>query len=209
MRVKVCGITQEEQLLQLPGAGVSFAGFIFYPKSPRYALRHMTTSQIKKENTLNKVGVFVNASVDEILQMVDECRLHMVQLHGDETPKFCEKIADYISVVKAFRFSETDNIGYRIQEYMEYCDMFMLDTEGVGYGGTGKKLNLEKLHNVPIGKPYFLSGMIEPGDAERLNEFALRPEAKALFAIDISTKFELMTGVKNIPLIKEFTQQLK
>jgi phosphoribosylanthranilate isomerase len=169
----------------------------------------MTTSQIKKENTLNKVGVFVNASVDEILQMVDECRLHMVQLHGDETPKFCEKIADYISVVKAFRFSETDNIGYRIQEYMEYCDMFMLDTEGVGYGGTGKKLNLEKLHNVPIGKPYFLSGMIEPGDAERLNEFALRPEAKALFAIDISTKFELMPGVKNIPLIKEFTQQLK
>lgn len=209
MRVKVCGITQEEQLQQLPAAGVSFAGFIFYPKSPRYVLRHMTTSQIKKENTLNKVGVFVNASADEILQMVDECRLHMVQLHGDETPKFCEKIADYISVVKAFRFSETDNIGYRIQEYMEYCDMFMLDTEGVGYGGTGKKLNLERLYNVPVGKPYFLSGMIEPGDAKLLNEFVLRPEAKALFAVDISTKFELLPGIKDISLIKQFTQQLK
>ncbi len=209
MRVKVCGITQEELLQQLPAAGVSFAGFIFYPKSPRYVLRYMTTSQIKKENTLNKVGVFVNASVDEILQMVDECRLHMVQLHGDETPKFCEKIADYISVVKAFRFSETDNIGYRIQEYMEYCDMFMLDTEGVGYGGTGKKLNLEKLHNVAIGKPYFLSGMIEPGDAPALNEFILRPEAKALFAVDINTKFEQMPGIKDISLIKKFTQQLK
>lgn len=209
MRVKVCGITQEEQLQLLPAAGVSFAGFIFYPKSPRYVLRHMTTSQIKKENTLNKVGVFVNASADEILQMVDECRLHMVQLHGDETPKFCEKIADYISVVKAFRFSETDNIGYRIQEYMEYCDMFMLDTEGVGYGGTGKKLNLERLYNVPVGKPYFLSGMIEPGDAKLLNEFVLRPEAKALFAVDISTKFELLPGIKDISLIKQFTQQLK
>ena len=172
MRVKVCGITQEEQLLRLPAAGVSFAGFIFYPKSPRYVLRHMTTSQIKKENTINKVGVFVNASVDEVLQMVDECRLHMVQLHGDETPKYCEKIADYISVVKAFRFSETDNIGYRIQEYMSYCDMFMFDTEGVGYGGTGKKFNLKKLHGVTVGKPYFLSGMIEPTDAAALNEFA-------------------------------------
>ena len=209
MRVKVCGITQEEQLLQLPGAGVSFAGFIFYPKSPRYALRTMTTGQIKKENKLNKVGVFVNASVEEVLQMVDECRLHMVQLHGDETPKFCEKIADYISVVKAFRFSETDNIGYRIQEYMDYCDMFMFDTEGVGYGGTGKKFNVEKLHNVAVGKPYFLSGMIEPGDAERLNAFAQLPEAKALFAIDISTKFEVMPGIKDINLIKQFTQQLK
>lgn len=209
MRVKVCGITQEEQLLQLPGAGVSFAGFIFYPKSPRYVLRHMTTNQIKKENTINKVGVFVNASVDEVLQMVDECRLHMVQLHGDETPKYCEKIADYISVVKAFRFSETDNIGYRIQEYMSYCDMFMFDTEGVGYGGTGKKFNLEKLHGVTVGKPYFLSGMIEPGDAAALNEFALRPEAKALFAVDISTKFELMPGIKDMNLIKKFTEQLK
>ncbi len=209
MRVKVCGITQEEQLLQLPGAGVSFAGFIFYPKSPRYVLRHMTTSQIKKENTLNKVGVFVNAAVDEVLQMVDECRLHMVQLHGDETPKYCEKIADYISVVKAFRFSETDNIGYRIQEYMSYCDMFMFDTEGVGYGGTGKKFNMEKLHDVTVGKPYFLSGIIEPGDAEKLNEFAQRPEAKALFAIDIGTKFELMPGIKDIKQIKKFTEQLK
>jgi len=209
MRVKVCGITQEEQLAQLPDAGVSFAGFIFYPKSPRYVLRHMTTNQIKKENKLNKVGVFVNASVEEVLHMVDECRLHMVQLHGDETPKFCEKIADYISVVKAFRFSETDNIGYRVQEYMDYCDMFMLDTEGVGYGGTGKKLNLDKLHGITIGKPYFLSGMIEPGDAETLNEFSQRPEAKALFAIDISTKFELMPGIKDIELIKKFTQQLK
>jgi phosphoribosylanthranilate isomerase len=209
MRVKVCGIIQEEQLEQLPAAGVSFAGFIFYPKSPRYVLRHMTTSQIKKENKLNKVGIFVNASVEEVLHMVDECRLHMVQLHGDETPKFCEKIADYISVVKAFRFSETDNIGYRIQEYMDYCDMFMLDTEGVGYGGTGKKLNLEKLKGVTIGKPYFLSGMIEPGDAEKLNEFSQRPEAKALFSIDISTKFEVMPGIKDIELIKKFTQQLK
>lgn len=209
MRVKVCGITQEEQLKELPRAGVSFAGFIFYPKSPRYVLRHMTTSQIKKENAINKVGVFVNASVDEVLQMVDECRLHMVQLHGDETPKFCEKIADYISVVKAFRFSETDNIGYRIQEYMQYCDMFMFDTEGVGYGGTGKKLNLEKLNGVTVGKPYFLSGMIEPEDAPALNEFAQLPEAKALFAIDLASKFESSIGIKNIELIKNFTQQLK
>ena len=209
MRVKVCGITQEEQLLQLPDAGVSFAGFIFYPKSPRYVLRYMTTSQIKKENKLNKVGVFVNASVDEVLQMVDECRLHMVQLHGDETPKFCEKIADYISVVKAFRFSETDNVGYRIQEYMDYCDMFMFDTEGVGYGGTGKKFNLEKLHGVAVGKPYFLSGIIEPSDAARLNTFAQLPEAKALFAIDINTKFEVLPGIKNIEMIKAFTKLLK
>ncbi len=150
MRVKVCGITQEEQLVQLPDAGATFAGFIFYPKSPRYVLRHLTTNQIRKENNINKVGVFVNAAVEDVLHMVDECRLHMVQLHGDETPKYCEKIADYISVVKAFRVSDTDNIGWRIREYMDVCDMFMFDTEGAGYGGTGKKFNWEKLHDVMI-----------------------------------------------------------
>ncbi|MGG9972237.1 phosphoribosylanthranilate isomerase [Ferruginibacter sp. SUN002] len=208
MRVKVCGITDAEQLQELPEVGATFAGFIFYPKSPRYVLRHMTTNQIKKENNMNKVGVFVNASTEEVLQMVDECRLHMVQLHGDETPKYCEKIADYISVVKAFRLSETDNIGYRIQEYMNVCDMFMFDTEGAGYGGTGKKFDWAQLKGTQVGKPYFLSGGIEPGDADKLRAFKETPEAKALFAVDINTKFEIATGVKDMALIKKFTEQL-
>lgn len=209
MRVKVCGITQEEQLVKLQEIGATFAGLIFYPKSPRYVLRHMTTSQIKKENNVNKVGVFVNASVEEVLQMVDECRLHMVQLHGDETPRYCEKIADYISVVKAFRISPTDNISWRIKEFMNVCDMFMFDTEGAGYGGTGKKFDWNKLKDVVVGKPYFLSGGIEPGDVQRLKEFEKRPEAKALFAIDINSRFEVVPGVKDLDLIKKFIQDFK
>jgi len=140
--------------------------------------------------------------------MVDECRLHMVQLHGDETPRYCEKIADYISVVKAFRLSDKDNIVWRIQEYMDVCDMFMFDTEGAGYGGTGKKFELERLHNVAIGKPYFLSGGIEPADVEKLHTFATLPEAKALFAIDINTKFEQVPGIKDINTIKEFIKKV-
>ena len=208
MRVKVCGITQVEQLSILPELGAAFAGLIFYPKSPRYVLRHMITSQIKKEGNTNKVGVFVNASIEEVLQMVDECRLHMVQLHGDETPHYCEKLADYISVVKAFRISETDNVSWRIKEYKDVCDMFMFDTEGAGYGGTGKKFNWDTLKDVVIGKPYFLSGGIEPVDVEKLKEFETRPEAKALFAIDINSKFEILPGVKDTGLIKKFTNQL-
>ena len=209
MRVKVCGITEEEQLKKLGEIGATFAGLIYYPKSPRYALRHMTTSQIKKENSINKVGVFVNASVDEVLHIVDECRLHMVQLHGDESPKYCEKIADYISVVKAFRVSESDSIGWRIQEYMGVCDMFLFDTEGAGYGGTGKKFNWDKLKNVQVGKPYFLSGGIEPADADRLKDFAAQPEAKALFAVDINSKFEITPGQKDMEKVKNFIQALQ
>ena len=128
MRVKVCGMTLPEQVEELSTMGITFAGFIFYPKSPRYVFKGLTTSHIRKMNNINKVGVFVNASIEEVLHMVDECRLHMVQLHGDETPKYCEKIADYVSVVKAFRISENDNIEWMVKPYMDMCDMFMFDT---------------------------------------------------------------------------------
>lgn len=208
MRVKVCGITQEEQFTKLHSIGATFGGLIFYQRSQRYVLRHMTTSQIKKENHINKVGVFVNAAIEDVLQMVDECRLHMVQLHGDESPRYCEKIADYISVVKAFRISETDNIGWRVKEYMDVCDMFLFDTEGAGYGGTGKKFDWDKLKDVQVGKPYFLSGGIEPADVERLKEFGQSPAGKGLFAVDINSKFEVSPGVKDLNKVQKFIQEL-
>jgi phosphoribosylanthranilate isomerase len=209
MRVKVCGMTQMEQVEQLPGLGATFAGFIFYPKSPRYVFRHLTTTDLRRENNINKVGVFVNASVDEVLLMVDECRLHMVQLHGDETPRQCEKIADYVSVVKAFRVSENDNIEWMIRPYMEVCDMFMFDTMGAGYGGTGKKFNWSMLQDLTVGKPFFLSGGIEPGDESSLLSFAQEPVGKALFAVDINSKFEISPGVKDMEKVAAFIKGLQ
>ncbi|GAO43479.1 phosphoribosylanthranilate isomerase [Flavihumibacter petaseus] len=208
MRVKVCGMTQLAQVDRLESLGATFAGFIFYPKSPRYVLRYMTTTQLKKENNINKVGVFVNAGIEEVLQMVDECRLHMVQLHGDETPKYCEKIADYVSVVKAFRLSENDSISWMTRPYMECCDMFLFDTMGVGYGGTGKKFDWKILKDEHIGKPFFLSGGIEPGDEESLITFSKQPEAKGLFAIDINSRFETSPGVKDLEKVGTFIKNL-
>lgn len=208
MRIKVCGMTQMEQVEQLGEMGVTFAGFIFYPKSPRYVFKNITTTQIRRENNVNKVGVFVNASVEEVLHMVDECRLHMVQLHGDETPKYCEKIADYVSVVKAFRLSENDDINWMIRPYMDVCDMFMFDTMGAGYGGTGKKFDWTMLKDATVGKPFFLSGGIEPGDEENLEAFAKEPVAKALFAVDINSKFEISPGIKDIEKVRKFVDKL-
>lgn len=208
-RIKVCGMTLPEQVEQLEALGVTFSGFIFYPKSPRYVFKHMTTSQIKKIKGINKVGVFVNTPMDEVLHIVDECGLHMVQLHGDETPLYCEKLANYISVVKAFRLSENDAVDWLIRPYMDSCDMFMFDTMGAGYGGTGKKFDWAQLSNIEIGKPFFLSGGIEPGDGERLKEFACRPVAKALFALDINSKFEINLGVKDMEKVKQFVEKWK
>jgi phosphoribosylanthranilate isomerase len=209
MRIKVCGMTQPEQVAELAEMGITFAGFIFYPKSPRYVFKHMTTAQIKKENNINKVGVFVNASIEDVLHMVDECRLSMVQLHGDETAKYCEKIADYVSVVKAFRLSDNDSVDYMVRSYMDVCDMFMFDTMGAGYGGTGKKFDWNLLTNVRVGKPFFLSGGIQPGDGEALKAFAQTNVGKGLFAIDINSNFETSPGVKNMQLIRNFMKEME
>jgi phosphoribosylanthranilate isomerase len=207
-RIKVCGMTQAAQVDQLASIGVTFAGFIFYARSPRYVFRHLTINELKNEKNINKVGVFVNTPIDEVLHMVDDCRLHMVQLHGDETPRYCEKLADYVSVVKAFRLSDNDNIEYMTRPFMDVCDMFMFDTMGAGYGGTGKKFDWNVLKGRPVGKPFFLSGGIQEDDVDDLRAFSNEPVANALFAIDINSRFEISPGIKDMPKIKKFVQQL-
>lgn len=211
MRIKVCGMTSAGQVLQLDDMGVEFAGFIFYPKSPRYVYKFMLRQEIKKikGRGINKVGVFVNAPVEEVLQAVDDCGLYLVQLHGDETPKYCEKIADYVTVVKAFRLRENENVLWKVKDYRDIADMFLFDTDGAGYGGTGRKFDWKMLQGLNIGKPFFLSGGIEPGDTDKLKEFVKDPVAKDLFSIDVNSKFEISPGIKDMNKIKDFITAIK
>lgn len=211
MRIKVCGMTSTEQVMQLDTMGVEFAGFIFYPKSPRYVLKHMSRPEIKKikGQHINKVGVFVNTPVEELLQIVDDCGLHLVQLHGDETPKYCEKVADYVGVIKAFRLREDDQVLWKIKDYQEIADMFLFDTDGMGYGGTGKKFNWSMLKGLNINKPFFLSGGIAPADVDELASFVKDTVAKDLFSIDVNSKFEITPGLKDMQTVEKFVKAIK
>ncbi|HVZ57287.1 MAG TPA: phosphoribosylanthranilate isomerase [Chitinophagaceae bacterium] len=210
MRLKVCGMTLPEQVNALDDLGVDLAGFIFYPKSPRYIGHKISPEKMKQiRGRIAKVGVFVNAGYDELMRTVETYRLDMVQLHGDETPKYCEKIADYISVIKAFRLSDNDNIDYMIRPYQDVCDLFMFDTMGAGYGGTGKKFSWDVLQPIQVKKPFFLSGGIEPDDVKALREFFREPVARDLFAVDINSRFEIGAGVKNMELVAQFVNELK
>jgi phosphoribosylanthranilate isomerase len=220
MKVKVCGMTTMDQLHQLEDIGVDFAGFIFYPKSPRFVNKQgLTGSDVKKAKLrLYKVGVFVDASYDEVMRQVDEFGLDMVQLHGRETPYECSKIADYIHVIKAFRFMENDHVEWMIKDYYSDADMFLFDT-GVPvskderentmlYGGTGRKFNWNRLKGLSIRKPFFLSGGIEPVDAQLVKEFMKEPVAKDLFVVDINSRFELAPGIKDMEKVKLFINEL-
>ncbi len=202
-------MTQLDQVRKLDEMGVDFAGFIFYPKSPRYVGKQIRGEQMKKAKLrIGKVGVFVNPVYEDAMRTVDEYGLDMIQLHGDENPRLCEQLANYVTVIKVFRVGENDPLDWLMRPYMESTDMFLFDTLGVGYGGTGKKFNWELLKGTALDKLYFLSGGIEPEDVDKLNAFSLEPVAKKMFSIDINSKFELSAGIKDLAKIQTFLQSL-
>jgi len=214
MRLKVCGLTSIEQMHQIGDLDVQFAGMIFYHKSPRFILKHLKGVDVKKEKfKAYKVGVFVNATYDEVMNHIDNFGLDMVQLHGNETPYQCERIANYIQVIKAFRITEYDHVEWKIKDYYGDADMYLFDSgitaDGEGaYGGTGRKFNWNRLAGMNINKPFFLSGGIGPEDAVDIKAFKKDVVAKDLFALDVNSKFELSPGVKDLQLIKNFKQAL-
>lgn len=202
-------MTSIAQIRQLEEMGVDFAGLIFYPKSPRYVVKMgLDPSSLKKANLkINRVGVFVNEPEESLLQLVDEWRLDMVQLHGDESPRYCERISNHINTIKAFRINADQHIPYKVYPFEEAADMYLFDTLSKLYGGSGEQFDWELLRMANIRKPYLLSGGIGPDDAGKIREFVA--EEKNLFAIDLNSKFESSPGVKNMEILKPFVQELK
>lgn len=209
MRLKVCGMTKIDQLKELENMGVDFAGLIFYDRSPRYVMKFGLTPEILKKEKLgiNRVGVFVNETVDQVLRIVDEWKLHMVQLHGDESPRYCEQISNHITTIKAFRIGEDDNVSYKTFPFVENTDLFLFDTKAKQYGGTGEQFDWSLLKKQSIPKPYFLSGGIGPDDVEKIKEFC--STERKVFSLDVNSVFELSPGIKDMKKVKAFNESIK
>lgn len=209
MRIKVCGMTRLEQIRSLDELGVEFAGLIFYPRSPRYVGKSsLSPDALRREKmNINTVGVFVNATLDEVLRTVDEWRLQLVQLHGDESAKFCEQVSNHVTTVKAFRVAGNEDLSWKIYPFREAVDMFLFDSAGASYGGNGVAFDWDVLKVAQIGKPFFLSGGIGPDDTVRLKEFATgQPD---LFAVDVNSRFETTPGVKDMDKVADFRMKLQ
>jgi phosphoribosylanthranilate isomerase len=204
-------MTSLDQMHQLGELNVQFAGMIFYAPSPRFVFKHGLKAEDVKREKLKpyKVGVFVNAGYDEIMNTVDAFGLDMVQLHGDELPYLCDKVANNIQLIKAFRFSDDTHVELMIRGYYSSSDMFLFDTGTKdSYGGTGRKFDWKRLKGLNINKPFFLSGGIEPSDAGSIKAFMKETVAKDLFAVDINSRFEIAPGIKDMELVKKFINEL-
>lgn len=208
MNTKVCGITQLKQLQQLDGLDIDFAGLIFYKDSPRYVGDKISKDELKNSDfDLKKVGVFVNADYDEIMDAVEEYGLDVVQLHGDESPELCEDLSDEVEVIKAFKIGESDrSIDEMVADYDEVCDYYLFDTSSPEVeGGSGKQFDWNILTKAKIEKPFFLSGGIGVDDISKLKSFR-HPD---YYAVDINSKVEKEPGVKDMALVLQFRQGLK
>ncbi len=208
MNIKVCGITTLKQVQQLDGLDIDFAGFIFYKVSPRYMRDKISGSDlVNADFDIKKVGVFVNAGYDEIIETVEEYSLDMVQLHGNETPDFCADLTEEIEVIKSFSIDDSvADVDEMILEYDDACDYYLFDTKRNGSsGGTGMQFDWNKLLKAKIEKPFFLSGGIGPGDEEKIRKFN-HPD---FYAVDINSRFEKVPGEKDMAAILQFKKGLK
>jgi phosphoribosylanthranilate isomerase len=208
MNTKVCGITQLKQLQQLDGLDVDFAGLIFYKDSPRYVGDKIKAEDLKNSDfDLKKVGVFVNADYDEIMQVVEDYGLDVVQLHGDESPDLCEELSEEVEVIKAFKVKDSKtSIDEMVADYDEVCDYYLFDTASSDLeGGTGKQFDWKLLTKAKIEKPFFLSGGIGVDDIVKVKAFK-HPD---YYAVDINSKVEKAPGVKDMALVLQFRQGLK
>ena len=210
LKLKVCGLTQLTQIQELISLNTDFLGFIFYEKSPRFVLNHLSLEEISEINHQGKVGVFVNETVEKIVEISEKAKLNFIQLHGDEDEKFIlqlrQILGNNIKIIKVIRIGNQsfDELQKTINQQPSSVNYLLFDTDSKTFGGTGKTFDWQILNEIEIPIPYFLSGGISLENIHQLSTINQQP-----LALDINSKFETEPGIKNLEKIKNFTQIVK
>lgn len=202
-RLKVCGLTQLHQIRELVALKIDFLGFIFYEKSPRYVLNYLNLEQISEINHQGKVGVFVNESLEKIIEASEKADLNFIQLHGDEIENFIselkQKLNPKIEIIKVIRIGNQSSheLQKTINQQPKSINYLLFDNDSKAFGGTGKTFDWNILNEMEIPFPYFLSGGISLENFHQLSTINQQP-----FALDVNSKFELEPGIKDLEKIK-------
>jgi len=207
LKIKVCGMRDSQNILALAELQPDYIGFIFYPKSARF------TSGVLKKKILNalpksikKTGVFVNESFEKVIETDKEYDLDFIQLHGNETVEFCEKLkTESLKVIKAFSVDHSFNFSETIN-FEGFVDYFLFDTKAEGgYGGHGMTFDWNILERYRGKTPFLLAGGISLdnlGDLDKIKN-------KNFAGIDVNSKFELSPGIKDIEALRELFEKIK
>ena len=204
MIVKVCGMRDAQNIRAVEALGVDCMGFVFYPRSPRYVDRVPAYLPSKAV----RVGVFVNATVGEILRRTELFSLVAVQVHGAESPAFCLSLRKQLpagtKILKAIPVAGPRDMD-RTADYRDVCDALLFETPSAAYGGSGRRFDwsLTERYRGPL--PFLLSGGIGPESLAALT--ALRHPYWA--GVDLNSRFETAPGMKDAALLEKFVKTLK
>jgi phosphoribosylanthranilate isomerase len=198
-RVKICGVTDPADARRVSDLGAWALGMIFWQPSPR-ACPLDAAEQIggEQHRRLELAGVFVNATLDELADTADRCRLTLLQLHGDEGPAYCREAARRTGakVMKAARV----RTAAQVHDLARFpTDFHLLDAYSPrAPGGTGESFDWELARLHPSSPPVVLSGGLTADNVSRAIEFA-RP-----FGVDVASGTEAEPGHKDPAKLKAF-----
>ncbi len=200
VKIKVCGMTQLDDVLTAVDCGADAVGFIFYKKSPR----HVNESTVKKivahlPPFVNRVGVFVNETAQRINRLVEVCGLDAVQLHGDESPAFCRRIK--VPVIKAFRIKNAESLA-SLSKYR--VNGFLLDTfDEEQWGGTGQTFDWKWARGAKRYGSVILAGGLTPVNV------ASAVRRVQPYGVDVCSGVEKSPGKKDPRKIRAFFKAVR
>jgi phosphoribosylanthranilate isomerase len=203
MKIKVCGMVSPGNLEQVCDLQPDFVGFIFYAGSKRYVGESPDPALFQVPGPgIRKVGVFVNESLEKVRATYESAQLHMLQLHGDESPEYCRALSGGgIPVVKALNVLTDPKL---LEEYREQVEFFLFDTPDPGYGGSGRKFDWNQLNGIPSFMPFLLSGGIGAEDAQAVRDL----EHEGMLGADLNSGFESSPGIKDVKLLRKFMENI-
>jgi len=202
LKIKVCGMREPENIKDLISLQPDFIGFIFYDKSKRFVGEKIPDVNY---GVVRKTGVFVNQNLPIVLRTAALNKLDTIQLHGQESPEYCEAVQNEgFEVIKAF--SVDKDFDFRICNlYETSADLFLFDTKGLLPGGNGETFDWNILSNYNLNIPFLLSGGIGLDQLESLKNF-YHPQ---LYGVDVNSGFETKPAYKNIDNLKTFFNELR
>ena len=176
-------------------------GFICWERSPRYVSE--APAYLPK---CERVGVFVNPSLDEIQKQMEAFEFSYIQLHGSENSEFCQAVREKTGckVIKAISISSEADLALAGQ-YEGFADLLLFDTKCTSFGGSGKQFSWDILRDYRNALPFLLSGGIGPEDTERLRQF----HHDKCLGFDINSRFEIEPGIKDTEKIQNFIKSIQ
>ena len=195
LKIKVCGMKYPDNISALSDIKPDYMGFIFYPPSKRFIGLDFQKSDLNViDKEINKTAVFVNAHLHEVVEFGNLYGFKFIQLHGSETPEFCEQLREQgFKIIKAFGIDEDFDFK-TIESYVNSVDFFLFDTKTKEYGGSGQVFNWQVLDNYHLEKPFLLSGGLSLDNLASIKKI----ENPYFYGVDLNSKFEIEPGLKDI-----------